>query len=822
MTGTVNTPVKYPIDVTGVHPDNRIENEIHRVSPIDRVITPKMIKFYAESLNVRTPSKELKLGKDYKIEDMDPVLTSQTGKAIMQSIVLTDNTIIGEIIITYQCYGTGDLFTREYLGDLIDIAHRKQDVYWKDIQGLPVGFNPSPHRHDIEHTSGWEGAIQVMDELVMLVNQLKTTRDHKLYSLVEDFKRDVIQRLERNMNEVQDARSAIGSIGQLEKRIKQILAELKNQVDTLTDSSEFLAKMKALEDKLQKEINRVSREQTAELNQANKNINKSIADLIEEVNTKLSLSNYRDEIKNYVLTTELDHRLTSYVPVSHYNNNEKANRKYIDDNLALKIDTTEAKKQIESAKRSIDYGWLLNIPETIVHQRYIERQNIDHITSHGNLSIRSPSGTLPSGIDTSKGVYLSTQATNDTELKAIQILTDGQGRQWRRVHRSGRYQDWIGLFGYQTTQQSNDLNHLSPGIHELDKSKREWDGIVGTLPGTNQQSFDATVLDYSTLKSKQQLVSLGYGYHYLRTNDDPTGANAWSSEMLVTSRSIDLLYPGLSGLKGVVDGLSDRINQISGQGGGSLTELSQRITNNTNEINTLKQKGGSGPEFANGSITLYHQEGRGAYNQQYATKAPVYIETRGSVARDTYHPFIKGKVRDNGSFGTIFTLGYTSRQEEGDGFGRGVIMLQEDNGHESGWYFEHSGCFVTPRLNVGWKGEFVADGDWLKFHGNLKANDLMVTSDIRKKENIKKIKNPLEKLDQLNGYTFDFKEDGRPSVGVIAQEVEAIYPELVDGEESKSVNYNGLIGLLVESVKALREENDLLKERLDKLESQDG
>ena len=55
-------------------------------------------------------------------------------------------------------------------------------------------------------------------------------------------------------------------------------------------------------------------------------------------------------------------------------------------------------------------------------------------------------------------------------------------------------------------------------------------------------------------------------------------------------------------------------------------------------------------------------------------------------------------------------------------------------------------------------------------------------------------------------------------MGVIAQEVEQVFPELISGSFPKSVNYNGLIGLLIESVKELKSENEELRKRLDKLE----
>ena len=86
------------------------------------------------------------------------------------------------------------------------------------------------------------------------------------------------------------------------------------------------------------------------------------------------------------------------------------------------------------------------------------------------------------------------------------------------------------------------------------------------------------------------------------------------------------------------------------------------------------------------------------------------------------------------------------------------------------------------------------------------------------KENIKHIENALEKVSKLNGITFNFINGGNPSAGVIAQDVEKVFPVLVNGDFPKSVNYNGLIGVLIECVKELKTENEDLKKRVKKLE----
>ena len=103
--------------------------------------------------------------------------------------------------------------------------------------------------------------------------------------------------------------------------------------------------------------------------------------------------------------------------------------------------------------------------------------------------------------------------------------------------------------------------------------------------------------------------------------------------------------------------------------------------------------------------------------------------------------------------------------------------------------------------------------------GIITAQDFNTLSDKRLKDNVRPIEDPLEKVSRLNGVQYNFTSSGKPSVGVIAQEVERVFPELIAGDFPKSVNYNGLVGLLIESVKELKEENRILRERVDRLET---
>ena len=95
--------------------------------------------------------------------------------------------------------------------------------------------------------------------------------------------------------------------------------------------------------------------------------------------------------------------------------------------------------------------------------------------------------------------------------------------------------------------------------------------------------------------------------------------------------------------------------------------------------------------------------------------------------------------------------------------------------------------------------------------GNISATNFNSTSDVTLKQDVSVIDNALEMISQLEGVSWKWKETLKPSLGVTAQNVETVAPELVSNGSHKSVNYNGLIGILIEAVKELKSEVDELK-----------
>ena len=100
----------------------------------------------------------------------------------------------------------------------------------------------------------------------------------------------------------------------------------------------------------------------------------------------------------------------------------------------------------------------------------------------------------------------------------------------------------------------------------------------------------------------------------------------------------------------------------------------------------------------------------------------------------------------------------------------------------------------------------------LTVNGTVAATDFNSTSDITLKDNVSIIDNALEMINNLEGISWNWKDSGKASLGVSAQNVETVAPELVsNGSSHKAVNYNGLVGVLIEAVKSLSVEVETLK-----------
>ncbi len=141
-----------------------------------------------------------------------------------------------------------------------------------------------------------------------------------------------------------------------------------------------------------------------------------------------------------------------------------------------------------------------------------------------------------------------------------------------------------------------------------------------------------------------------------------------------------------------------------------------------------------------------------------------------------------------------------------------LLRLESFNGFDM--YYRYDGGLII-NGGVGGNYEIEVIGD-IAYTGGI-----FDISDIRKKQDIREIPDALGKIKEIRGVTYkmiDHPESGR-EYGVIAQEIEKIFPELVkEGNDGyKRVEYLGLIAPMIEAIKQLDEENKKLLSKYNSL-----
>lgn len=165
----VTLPIRYPLDKTGVSPDNKIVGEPHTLpNRTVRAVAPGYGAFYAESVVVRDVATGLTLTKDvqFSCTEMLEFPTGAYGKEIDGIILIKDQTVSNNIELDYQCLG-GEFSTNSdaIIAMLNSADLDDRPVAWGDIIGKPDAFTPAFHYHDIGDIYGFEYLVHAVERV---------------------------------------------------------------------------------------------------------------------------------------------------------------------------------------------------------------------------------------------------------------------------------------------------------------------------------------------------------------------------------------------------------------------------------------------------------------------------------------------------------------------------------------------------------------------------------------------------------------------------------------------------------------------------------
>lgn len=291
------------------------------------------------------------------------------------------------------------------------------------------------------------------------------------------------------------------------------------------------------------------------------------------------------------------------------------------------------------------------------------------------------------------GVYAITQASRSQNLPVstschIQVIAGGDGA-WCRQLAYVAYSTDV----YERHQTSYQTDNWSPWvkIDSLDK-----------IPNSKKSSAVNSESEDNVATSKAVKTAYDKGV------DAETAAdNANSNANGRVSKSGDTMTGNLTVPNIIVNDPTNNNNFVQIGDDTKLIDVDMvhtvglQTTDNANDAYiaygaTKKRFGFDGSRFSADSSISTAQYGHGYYAAQYTSNAPYMVEESGSAANNTYHPFIKGRVRKHGQYGAAFSFGYvTNQRQDGDGYGAGIIHLISDAGNDRLWQFAHNGEFVS-------------------------------------------------------------------------------------------------------------------------------
>ncbi len=232
-------------------------------------------------------------------------------------------------------------------------------------------------------------------------------------------------------------------------------------------------------------------------------------------------------------------------------------------------------------------------------------------------------------------------------------------------------------------------------------------------------------------------------------------------------------------------------------------------------------------DFESNTLTVNGALGVGIENPE----RPIHLRATNAIFRidrDRDDPGF-AIVRYDQGFQNVFKSFYFYTRARGENDGKFII---------ADWGQQVSGP-STPRLviandgNVGIGNFLFSDpSQKLTVDGNVIATNYFVFSDKRLKQNVEAIPAAMERLNSIQGVSYGFQADKFENrtlpqgqqLGLIAQEVEKVFPELIveDNEGFKAVNYNGMIPVLVQALKEQQAEITNLKAELEALKAAPG
>lgn len=769
--------IRRPFDPTGESKDNYVHGEVHKL-PVQarRIIVPRMGAFYARSLVVRKGTDTLQLGRDYELAALYHDATVTVGQDVNVLIVFTNDHIVDEIEIDYQVVGgeyTGTFeMIQQYVNTLL-VDPRK--VRWDDILAKPDFYAPREHFHDINDVYGVNDLVPVLEEIRNALIHIRSTEFRQVYDRLIALKGRYEVDIANVLAKLKEMEGITGGVSSNFESIRASIRELFAQIATKATQTDLTGKYNDLLDLLRTKANQTD-------------VDQKYTELTTSVGTKASKEELKTKFDDLLaqLATKANQAdlLAKYNELlTNINNYFTADKKL--KNLHISISST-AGNQVE-----LKNDGLFVKPITIEN----DLNNLVHVHNNGlYVGPYPPPHLVETFVDAVNGSDTTGNGTRANPFQTInKAITIAHG--YRRTIKimEGQdhlLQDKLGL--------NNDRLIIEPYGPRFDALPENiWDRKaatedayrLGTSISIRSRHTWNIHLFNSLFNGAGENTVVIHGVKIKKYDHALTGqpGKRLSSYMGIddyhSSVNFEFRYCGIEFMGNNPDNVL-----FTGNGG----YVNSRMIN---LVNTIEISGVGRlfhtfncPNFIVSMYGFIWDVENGKYLRQYMPNLTRLGDTIVGVnlvcSSNRWFP-----MTANQSTGNQFTM-FCNPQDNKRGLYAGAPGL-------------NAAVFLFTPI----------DTESVYLNKKFKATEVVQTSDIRLKEDIHLIDSPIEKVKQLHGYTFKFKDSEKTSGGILAQEVEQVLPEVVDTDVNtgmKSVSYNGIVGLLIETVNQQQKQIDVL------------
>ena len=277
---------RYPLDLTGDHPDNRVMAEVHSITPQERIFNVMAGAFYTESVQITYLGEQLKAHEDFRFHRVVEDAIRQSGKDVAMLIEITDKAISGDIEVRYQAVGGEFQNIHESLVDMLEnYKHDARGTFYKDIIEKPRFFEPVRHLTSIYDIYGLNPIAGPLNELVSIARHRATKENSSL--LIR------LHRIEQMIHDADLGNLDLSGIANLRNELNQV----KKQV-AAADITALTQSFNALKSALESQISGLTEKVDAALPRAITEVNTNVTKADEKAQQALTKATSTEQALN--------------------------------------------------------------------------------------------------------------------------------------------------------------------------------------------------------------------------------------------------------------------------------------------------------------------------------------------------------------------------------------------------------------------------------------------------------------------------------------------------------------------------------------------